>query len=302
MKALIPLAGQGTRLLPHTAKRQKALLPTAGKPVLDHILEPLITAGITEVSLVIGHLGEQVQEHMSKYSSLQVTYTEQRQQRGLGEAVFLGLEDKLEPVVIVLADTIFELDYAGFINGDSNLIGVVEVDDPRRFGVVETAGSRVVDMVEKPEEPLSNLAIAGIYRIESQHKLRRALASNMDRKVMTRGEYQLTDALNLMVGQGERFLTYPVDRWLDCGSLETLLSTNRHLLEDQGGQFIHPEAIVERSIVRLGSIMENCRVVDSTLDGCIVLPGARLEQCHISNEIVEEGAQLEGYLNQGGTP
>lgn len=295
MQALIPLAGQGTRLLPHTAKRQKTLLPTAGKPVLDHILEPLISAGITEVSFVIGHLGEQVREHMTRYSSLQVTYIEQRQQRGLGEAVFLGLEDEVKPVVIVLADTIFELDCSGFINDNNNLIGVAEVDDPRRFGVVETAGRRVVEMVEKPEEPLSNQAIAGIYRFVSQHKLRQALAAIIDGKIMTKGEYQLTDALNLMVEQGERFLTYPVDRWLDCGTPETLLATNADLLEEMDGQFIHPEATVERSTVRFSSIMENCRVVDSTLENCIVLPGARLEQCHISYGIVEEGAQLQGY-------
>ncbi|MQY63887.1 MAG: NTP transferase domain-containing protein [Calditrichaeota bacterium] len=298
MQALIPLAGQGTRLLPHTAKRQKTLLPTAGKPVLDHILEPLISAGITEVSFVIGHLGEQVREHMTGYSNLQVTYIEQRQQRGLGEAVFLALEDEVKPVVIVLADTIFELDCAGFINDNNNLIGVVEVDDPRRFGVVETAGRRVVEMVEKPEEPLSNQAIAGIYRFVSQHKLRQALATIIDRKIMTKGEYQLTDALNLMVEQGERFLTYPVDRWLDCGTPETLLATNADLLEDMDGQFIHPEATVERSTVRFSSVMENCRVVDSTLESCIVLPGARLEQCHISNEIVAEGAQLQGYSSK----
>ncbi len=298
MKALIPLAGQGTRLLPHTAKRQKALLPVAGKPVLDHILEPLIAAGITEVSLVIGHLGEQVREYMTRYSDLQVTFVEQSHQQGLGHAVFLALADVTEPVVIVLADTIFELDHAGFINMDDNLIGVVEVDDPRRFGVVETAGRRVVEMVEKPEEPLSNLAIAGIYRIESQHKLRQALTTIMDRKIMTKGEYQLTDALNLMVEQGERFLTFPVDRWLDCGTVETLLATNANLLEGMDGQFIHPEATVERSTVRSSSVMEHCRVVDSTLENCIVLPGARLEQCHIRNEIVAEGARLEGYSSK----
>jgi len=300
LQALIPLAGQGTRLLPHTAKRQKTLLPTAGKPVLDHILEPLIAAGITEVSLVIGHLGEQVREHMTSYSSLQVTYIEQRQQRGLGEAVFLGLEDKLEPVVIVLADTIFELDYAGLINADANRIGVMEVDDPRRFGVVETAGQRIVKMVEKPEEPLSNLAIAGIYRFVSQHKLRQALATIIDRKIMTKGEYQLTDALNLMVEQGERFLTYPVDRWLDCGTPETLLATNADLLEDMDGQFIHPEATVERSTVRSSSIMENCRVLDTVLENCIVLPGASLEKCLIRNEIVKESTELKGYVSGGG--
>ncbi|GAH71170.1 unnamed protein product, partial [marine sediment metagenome] len=101
MKALIPLAGQGTRLLPHTAKRQKALLPVGGKAVLDHILEPLIAAGITEVSLVIGHQGDQIRGHMAKYSNLRVTFVEQPLQQGLGEAVFLALVEEAEPVTVV---------------------------------------------------------------------------------------------------------------------------------------------------------------------------------------------------------
>ncbi len=300
MKALIPLAGQGTRLLPHTAKRQKALLPVGGKAVLDHVLEPLIAAGITEVSLVIGHLGDQVREHMAKYSNLRVTFVEQPLQQGLGEAVFLALVEEAEPVVIVLSDTIFRLDFSEFITQSGNVIGVMEVDDPRQFGVVEAAGRRVVEMVEKPEEPRSNLAIAGVYRIDDQRQLRQALATIVEGKIKTKGEYQLTDALNLMVEQGERFLTYQVDRWLDCGTPETLLTTNADLLEDMDGQFIHPEATVERSTVRSSSIMENCRVVDTVLENCIVLPGARLEKCLIRNEIVKESTELKGYVSGGG--
>ena len=296
MKAIIPLAGRGTRLLPHTARRQKALLPVGGRPVLDHILEPLMAVGLTEVSLVVGHLGEQVREHMAQYGGLQVTYVEQPLQQGLGEAVFLALEEEVEPVVVVLADTIFELDYSGFVNAGGNLIGVVAVDDPRRFGVVETDGRRVVAMVEKPDEPPSNLAIAGIYRITDQQQLRQALTAIMGGQIRTKGEYQLTDALNLMVERGEIFRTHPVDRWLDCGTKETLLATNRHLLQDMGGRFIHTEATVERSTVRSSSVMEHCRVLDSVLDNCIVLPGAHLEGCDLHDEIVEEGAELRGAL------
>ncbi len=297
MKALIPLAGQGTRLLPYTAKRHKALLPVAGKAILDHVLEPLIAAGITEMSLVIGHLGDQVREYMAGYSNLRVTFVEQPLQQGLGEAVYLALEDEGEPVVVVLSDTIFGMDYVEFINLGGNVIGVVEVDNPRQFGVVETVGRRVVEMVEKPEEPRSNLAIAGIYRIESQRQLKQALDTIMESGIKTRGEYQLTDALNLMVERGERFLTHPVDLWLDCGTPETLLATNADLLEDMDGQFIHPEATVESSTVRSSSIMENCRVVDTILENCIVLPGARLKKCLIRNEIVKESTELKEYVS-----
>ncbi|UCD36939.1 MAG: nucleotidyltransferase family protein [Fidelibacterota bacterium] len=295
MRAIIPVAGEGTRLLPYTEKRQKALLPAGGKAVLDHVLEPLLASGIDEVSLVIGYKGDQVREHMERYTELPVTFIEQVQQRGLGEAVYLALEDTIEPVVIVLADTIFELNYAEFMNEEGNLIGVVEVEDPRRFGVVEVAGRQVVRMIEKPDKPVSNLAIAGIYRIENQEQLRHALTTLIESGSKTKGEYQLTDALNLMVERGESFRTFPVDRWLDCGTKETLLATSNHLLQTQGGAFIHPDSTVEQSTVRTSSIMENCVVRASFLDNCIVLPNARLEKCNIRDEIVEEDAELEGY-------
>lgn len=279
------------------------LLPVGGKPILDHVLEPVLAAGISDVSLVIGYLGDQVREHMAGYTNLQVTYVEQTEQRGLGEAVFLALSewDKAkpgapdEPVVIILADTIFKMDYDSFFNTAESLIGVVEVDNPGEFGIVETAGRRVIGMVEKPIEPPSNLAIAGIYRVGSQRNLVQALAAVMESNIMTKGEYQLTDALALMVEQGEEFLTFPIARWLDCGTEKTLLDTNSYLLEGSGGRFIHPEAVVERSTIRSSSIMEYCRVSGCTLENCIVLPGAELESCHIRSEIVEEDARLSDY-------
>ncbi|UCH11599.1 MAG: NTP transferase domain-containing protein [Fidelibacterota bacterium] len=299
MRAIIPIAGEGTRLRPHTQKRQKALLPVGGTPVLDHVLTPLREAGVKRVSLVIGCLGDQVREHMLRYDDLQVTFIEQPQQLGLGEAVFLALKDEDEPIVIVLADTIFKMDHVKFIREGGNLIGVVEVEDPRRFGVVETVGRRIVGLVEKPEVPRSNLAIAGIYRIESQKGLRHILSTLIENEVKTRGEYQLTDALNMMVEQGARFRTFPIEGWLDCGTEETLLETNGILLEEAGGEFIHPDATVDRCTLRSSSIMEQCIVKESILENCIVLPRARVEKCYIRNEIIEEEAELKGYLSGG---
>jgi glucose-1-phosphate thymidylyltransferase len=234
---------------------------------------------------------------MRRYDDLQVTFVEQPQQQGLGEAVFLALKEENESVIIVLADTIFKMDYAKFIREGGNLIGVVEVEDPKRFGVVETVGRRIVGLVEKPEVPRSNLAIAGIYRLENQKGLRQALTTLIDREEKTRGEYQLTDALNLMVEQGERFHTFQIEGWLDCGTQETLLETNKYLLEGLGGEFIHPDASVQQSTVRSSSIMENCIVKDSIIENSIVLPGARMEKCLIRDEIVEEDAELRGYLS-----
>lgn len=248
---------------------------------------------------MVGYLSDQVRDHMARYSHLKVTFHEQHQQQGLGHAVLLALDGADDPVLIVLGDTIFELDFGAFINGGGNNVGVVEVDDPQRFGIVETAAGVVVNMVEKPSEPVSNLALAGIYRIDHQRRLKEALETLVDSQTRTNEEYQLTDALSLMVQSGEVFHTQLVDGWLDCGTTETLLATNHHLLQGRGGPFIHPKATVDRSTVRSSSIMENCRVVDSTLDNCIVLPRASLEQCHIHDEIVAEGAKLQGSSSGG---
>jgi glucose-1-phosphate thymidylyltransferase len=297
MKAIIPVAGQGTRLLPHTRTLQKALLPVGGKPVLEHILAPLIAAGITSITFIVGHLAGQIREFMSRYDSLPVTYVEQTQQQGLGDAVKLGLEAVDEPVVIVLADTIMELDYHSFLESHNNVIGVVEVDNPQDFGIVETAGRRVVDLVEKPSEPVSNLAIAGIYRLASQLQLRKALDRLRADRAMTRGEYQLTDALKLMLDNGVAIRTEQLDRWLDCGTKETLLSTNRYLVQQlPGGVFIHPDSGLEGSTARATSIMENCMIIDTIIDNCIIMAGAQLRSCYIHDEIIKDGAQLNGYV------
>ena len=173
--------------------------------------------------------------------------------------------------------------------------GYVEAIIEGGVKIVETAGRRVIGMVEKPVEPPSNLAIAGIYRVGSQRNLKQALAAVIESNIITKGEYQLTDALALMVEQGEEFLTFPIARWLDCGTEKTLLDTNSYLLEGSDGRFIHSDAIVERSTICSSSIMENCRVYGCTLEDCIILPGAQLESCTIRNEIVEENARLSGY-------
>lgn len=298
MKAIIPIAGKGTRLLPHTRTLQKALLPVGGKPVLEHILAPLIEAGISRITFIVGHLGDQISEFMANYADLPVTFVDQIQQKGLGDAVSLGLEPVEEPVVIVLADTIMELDYREFLAGDSNVIGVVEVDNPEAFGIVETVGRRVVDVVEKPEEPVSNLAIAGIYRLSSQLQLKQALDTLKADHTMTKGEYQLTDGLKLMLDDGVTMRAEKLDRWLDCGTPETLLSTNHYLVQGKpGGIFVHAEAALKGSTVRNTSVMENCMITDTIIDNCIILPGAQLTNCFIHDEIVKAGVELNGYVS-----
>ena len=290
MKVIIPVAGKGERLMPHTAQRQKALLPVGGKPVLDYIIEPLIAAGIDEIVLIVGHGGDQVREHMTLFPQVQSSFVEQPEPLGLGHAVSLGLDSSDAPAGIVLADSIFRLDYAHFFDRRTNHIGVVEVDHPQRFGIVVTDGNRIVDMVEKPSDPPTNLAIAGIYQVASQGELLAAIEGLVKGNVRTKGEYQLTDALKSMMGRGAQLESFALDGWLDCGTEQTLLETNGALLEEAGESFVHPSARVEGSSLMRSAVMERCEVVGSQLTDCIVLPGANLSGCQFDHEIIAAGA------------
>ena len=297
MRAIIPVAGKGTRLLPHTSARQKALLPVAGKAVLDHVLAPLIAGGIEKFSMIVGHLGSQIEKHMEGYEELDVAIVYQYRQLGLGHAVLQGLTDDDDELLIVLADTIFDVNYADIIAAGNNVLAVVEVDNPKSFGIVETAGKRIIDMVEKPEEPPSNLAIAGIYKLQSEGQLKRALEKIIDDHQLTNGEYQLTDALKLMLEAGANFRMESVNGWYDCGTVETLLATNRYLLQQQGDSFIHAEATTSNSTIRNSTVMEGCTINNSIIDSSILLPGAKLDKCNIREEIVRDGADLTGYVS-----
>jgi len=294
LKIIIPVAGKGERLLPHTAELQKALLPVAGKAVLDYVIEPLIEAGIDEIVLIVGHGGDQVRQHMQQYPQVASTFVEQTEQLGLGHAVALGLESNDAPAGIVLADTILKLDFGRFFDGRANHIGVVEVDDPQRFGIVKVEGNRIIDMVEKPSEPPSNLAIAGIYQVGSQGELLSAIEGLVRSDVRSRGEYQLTDGLKAMMERGAPMHPFPLDEWLDCGTEQTIIATNHALLKAAGESYVHPTANVEKSTLQHAAVMEQCEVTGSQLTDCIVLPGARLQNCQFDHEIIAAGARING--------
>ena len=199
MKAIIPVAGHGTRLEPHTLTLQKCLLPVAGKPVLEHILDRITDAGVTDISLIIGHLGYQVKQFCTTYENANFTFVEQTERLGLGHAVYQGLRHSDEPVLIVLGDSILELDYKKLLSSKYSTIGVAKVYDHHRFGIVELDGDQIISVVEKPKNPPSNLALIGIYYISSQKELAEGLEYIIKNDLRTKNEYQLTDAYGVML-------------------------------------------------------------------------------------------------------
>lgn len=286
MKAIIPVAGYGTRLEPHTLNCQKCLLPIAGKPVLEHILNRLTDASVTDITLIIGYLGEQVREYCKTYTKAQFTFVEQIEQLGLGHAVYLGLDHSEEPVLIVLGDSIFELDYNKLLSSTNSTIGVDWVPDPKRFGIVELDRNRVISVVEKPHNPPSHLALIGIYYITSQKELSESLEYLMENDMRTKNEYQLTDAYGIMIERGHIFNALKIDTCLDCGMPETICSSNKAMLQHRQENAIHPTAVVENSDLTNCSISENCSIINSELNNVIMLPGSQVVNQYVEDQIV----------------
>ena len=294
MKAIIPIAGQGTRLEPHTKRIQKCLLPVGGRPVLEHILDPLREIGVNKVTLIIGYLGDQVKEYVRGISDFNFSFIRQKERLGLAHAINLGLDNSEEPVLIILGDSIIEVDYTDFVNSNSNVIGVVEVSDPERFGIVEHKDGNITRLEEKPQVPASNLAIAGLYYIKKQSRLNAAVQYLIRNQIRTRGEYQLTDALQHMVSAGDEFTLKPIDNLLDCGVPQTLLATNRILFKRKGASRISGESQVIRSRISNCYISKGCLVESAALDNVIMLPDSQVRHIHLVDTIVGFEELIEG--------
>ena len=294
--AIIPVAGVGTRLRPHTHTLPKVLLHVAGKPIIAHILDDLPELGIKEAVLIVGYMGDLVRDYVVRhYPALKTHFVEQPDRLGLGHAVSLAaahVDD--QPVLIILGDTIFEADLKSVLAGHTHSIGVKAVDDPRRFGIVETSrDGRVTLLVEKPERPASNLAITGIYYFTHGKPLFDALEEIQRRDIRTKGEFQLTDAMELMVQNGEVLTTFPVAGWYDCGKTETLLETNRVLLGKRDGSPTIPGSVIHRPIsVAADAVIENCILGPHVS----VAAGARLKNAIIRDAIINENATVEDIL------
>ena len=318
---VIPVAGAGTRLKPHTLTTPKSLLAVAGKPILGHILDQVATLGVERVVLVVGpgEHGERLRAFGAKRSDLRVTAVVQEVPLGLGHAVAQA-RDEVGPgsVLIVLGDTILRASLERIVAGGS-WIGVKEVEDPRRFGVATVADGRITSLVEKPDHPKSNLALVGLYFLEHAPALFDALAEVSRREERTRGEIQLTDALALLLERGEVLRPFPVEGWYDCGKTEALLETNRALLDAAGGAAtvvgdrpgvvivppvaIDPEADVLHSVIGPhASIGPRARVRRSVVKNSIVNEGAVVEDALLDRSVVGESAIVRGAyqrLNMG---
>jgi glucose-1-phosphate thymidylyltransferase len=309
MKAIIPVAGVGRRLRPHTHTQPKALMHVAGRPILGHILDELVAAGVDEVVLVVGHLGEKVEEYVRSRYRLRLHVVEQGEPLGNGHAIYVARHHlDGDGVLIIMGDTIIKADLPRVMARQSSAIGVNEVSDPRRFGVVEVSNGRVRRLVEKPEVPASNLAVVGVYLIRNPRLLGASLERLVAEKRMVRGEYWLADALQLMVEAGEPMETFHISGWYDCGTPEALLEANRELLAADRLQpapppgsvvlppsYVDPSAMIEGSVIGpFASVAEGARVTNSVVRDSIINADATLDGVLLEHSIIGEHALVTG--------
>jgi glucose-1-phosphate thymidylyltransferase len=308
MRAIIPVAGVGSRLRPHTFTVPKVLLNVAGKPIIGHILDKIIEAGFDEATIIIGYLGDMIREYVIANYKIKFDFVEQEERLGLGHAIYISRHTfSQKPILIILGDTIFDVNLKSMIENKQTQIGVKQVDDPRRFGVAEISNGYITHLVEKPEAPKSNLALVGLYFINQSQLLADCLEKMIGSNSRTKGEFQLTDALQMMIEHGEKMKAFSVDGWFDCGKPETLLSTNRHLLQHQPiprqlkdvviqpPAFISPKAKVINAIIGPNAtIAENATVENAIIRNSIVSEGATVLNSLIEDSIIGSNALVRG--------
>ena len=316
MKAVIPLAGKGTRLRPHTHHTPKPLLKVAGKPVLAFILDDLVALGVTEVVFIVGHLRDTMQAWIeAEYPQITGHYVLQEVQDGTAGAIALAEPYVDEDVLIIFADAVLEVDYGLTRTLGSEYAAVLwakEVEDYQRFGVIVTnEDGTMKQIVEKPSEPVSKLANIGLYYIRDHELLFEGVRHTLATDPGPSGEYYLTDAFQYMVDQGAKLITAPVEGWWDAGKPETLFETNGHLLETgRGGvdqnatvedaEIVAPVRIEARVVVRGGRIGPNvtleagATVEQSELRDCVVGPAAQLARVRLHDSMVGGHADVRG--------
>jgi glucose-1-phosphate thymidylyltransferase len=318
IKAIIPVAGYGTRLRPHTFTLPKALLHVAGKPILGHILDQVKELGINDVVLILGYLGSKIKEYAEeKYPDMNFAFAQQDKAIGPGHAIYLAepFIEKNEKLLIIYGDTIFVGDMKQGLKTKNDLsLAVKRVDDPRRFGVVEMRGDKVIDVIEKPDFIKPMDAMIGIYFVNNSKLLFSSLDEMIRTERKTKGEFYLTDAFKIMLEKGASVSTFHMEGWFDCGKPETLLATNRHLLEKNNSGivkvveknsviippvFIGKGAVIENSIIGpFVSIDENVKITASIIKNSIVNRNATIENAQLQESLIGENAIVKNNMDK----
>jgi len=318
LKVVIPMAGWGTRMRPHTWSKPKPLVSVAGKTSLDHLMDMFTTLPNpknTEFVFIIGpFLGEQIPVYIKKnYPQVKTHYVVQEEMKGQSHALWLARHHLHGPMIMVFSDTLLDTDFS-FIADEAcdGVAWVKPVPDPRRFGVTEVnAEDQIIRLIEKPKSMENNLALVGCYYFKNSEKLLAAINEQMKRGIELKGEYFLADAINIMLEGGMQMRIHKVETWLDTGTIEATLETNMYMLDhgrdnsEEAAQrtgitivppvFVHPSAKVESSVVGPHvSIGPECEVLGCVIRNTILDEGAAVTDSVLNSSFIGRQAKVEG--------
>ncbi|MEI6694962.1 MAG: sugar phosphate nucleotidyltransferase [Bacteroidota bacterium] len=323
MKIIIPMAGMGKRMRPHTLTIPKPLIPVAGKTIVQRLVEDIVKISkekVEEIAFIIGDFGAEVEERLiaiaEKLDAKAKIYY-QLEPLGTAHAILCAEASLDGKVIVAFADTLFKSDFVLDENQDG-IIWVHEVDDPSSFGVVKTDENEfITDFIEKPPTFISNKAIIGIYYFKDGTYLKNELQYLIDNNVIKGNEYQLTDALQNMMKKGSRFSVGKVKEWLDCGNKDATVITNRRLLENSNGdKLVSDTAKITHSIINhpcyigenaeitssiIGpyvSIGENCKVSHSIITDTIIQTNTKIKNANIDNSMIGSYVEYKGDINE----
>lgn len=306
MKVIIPLAGKGTRLRPHTFVTPKPLIRVGGKTVMSYILDDLKELGVSEIVFITGYLKEKIQDYIaSDYPDFKVHYVDQAVQNGTAGAVQLAEPYIDEECLIIFVDTLFDADLKMIRSLPAEVAGVLwakEVEDYQRFGVLVTdEDGFMTRIVEKPVDPISKLANIGLYYIRDWQLLFKGIHKVMSGPTGKSGEYYLTDAFQYMADHGARLKVVEVEGWYDCGEMGTLLETNQHVLqhgsrsrEPDGGNNLRCKDPVR---VAEGVLLENCEIGPNvTIESGSKIRNSKIRDAIIGANVTIENAELHDSM------
>ena len=318
IKIIIPMAGWGTRMRPQTWSKPKPLIGVAGKPSFDHLMDMFKTVpnpdNIEYIFIIGPFLGEQIPVYVEKhYPHVKAHYVVQEEMKGQSHTVWLARHLINGPTILVFSDTLLETDFSFLTDEKSDGVAWVKaVPDPRRFGVAElNAEGGIKRLIEKPQTMENNLAVVGCYYFKNGEKLVSAVNEQMKRGIQLKGEYFLVDAINIMIDNGASMRTNSVDVWLDTGTIEATLETNKYMLEhgrdnsEEAGKrqgvtvippvFIHPSAKVDGSVIGPHvSISVDCEVAGCVIRNSILDDGAAVTNCVLDGSFIGRQARVDG--------
>lgn len=318
MKLILPVAGKGTRLRPHTFTKPKSLVRVAGKTVLQHVLDGLNKIDIDEFIIITDENGHIIQKYIERnYPDLNATYITQTELLGPAHAVSLASPRIKEgdDVLVVFNDTLFVTDLTripALCRDFDGLIYSKEVEDPKRFGVNVMKDNIIVDMIEKPDEPVSNLAQVGMYYMKNGRTFMEYINRTIKQDLRVKGEFYLPEVFKLMIKDDFKLGAPEIEEWLDCGKPETLLQTNRFLLERAKGNHIfiegcviippvsiHKTAEISHSVIGpYVSVAENCKITNSIIKNSVINPNSVLNNTMLEESLVGDEVMLTGQLQK----